>query len=106
MTNLGVNFAIQTHDRAFNVYLDQHIKMISDQAQLYRPLEENPEVLEEHLMREGSEGLQSAASKEIDGLLRMWKIEKVRLDEENSLKSSDNESSKRPRTDVGVYWKM
>jgi hypothetical protein len=45
---------------------------------------------------EGSEGLQSAASKEIDALLRMWGIEKVRLDEETSAKSSDDESSKGP----------
>jgi hypothetical protein len=82
--------------RAFNVYLDRHIKMISDQAQLYRPLREDSEVLEEHLMQlpEGSEGLRSAASKEIDALLRMWEREKVRLDEENSAKSSDDESSK------------
>jgi len=45
---------------------------------------------------EGSEGLQSAASKEIDALLRMWGIGKVRLDEETSAKSSDDESNKGP----------
>lgn len=45
---------------------------------------------------EGSEGLESAASKEIDALLRTWGVEKVRLDEETSAKSSDDESSKGP----------
>jgi hypothetical protein len=82
--------------RAFSVYLNRHRNMISDQTQLYGPLREDSEVW--HLMQlpEGSEGLQSAASKEIDALLRTWGIEKVRLDEEASAKSSDDKSSKGP----------
>jgi hypothetical protein len=41
-------------------------------------------------------GLQSAASKEIDALLWTWGTEKARLGEENTAKSSDDESRKGP----------
>ena len=80
--------------RAFNIHLDRHRKEV-DQTQLYGPLREDSEIWEEHLtaVLEDSERMQSAASQEIDALLRKWGIKKAAAHDEEKGKGAVEEGS-------------